>query len=312
MEKYELIVVGAGPSGLAAALYAMERKMKIILLEARVPGGLPITLYADKKIYDYPAGADLTGTEWVQKIMIQVKSYGVEIKEYAPVTGIKKQGDNFTVTAAGEEHQTQTVLLAIGMSHNQPRQLGVEGETTYTGKGIFYQKLPDKVIGKRVVVIGGGDTAFETAISAAQKGASVTLVHRSDNFRAQEKTISYAKSLSIPILTQTKVTAFKGSGGLESLEIVQNAGAAKTLTCDIAIICIGMEPNTQFLQEIGVKVDRQAVVVDENLQTSIPGIFACGDIIVPQGKYKRLTVAVGSAATAINGIYQYLKNPVRS
>lgn len=310
MENYDLIIIGAGPAGLAAAIYASERKLKIIVLEANHPGGQLVEFYADKKILDYPGIKEITARDLALQFMQQVRDQGVPVNDDDPATNIISDNKLFrVVTRNGNEYAGKAVILATGMGHFSPRRLNVPGEAEFTNKGIYYQKLPDKVLGKRLVVIGGGDTALETAVLGAEKGATVSIIHRRDSFRAQEKTVGKARQMSIPMYLNARVTAIHGSDRIERVEIIRGGGAVSLVSADYISVCIGAEMDTGFLAKIGVDIENQAVKVNTDMQTSIPGIFACGDIVVPSGKYKRISVAAGSAATCINGAYLYIKNP---
>ncbi len=310
MTALDLIIIGAGPSGLAAGLYAQERKLKTIILEAEVPGGQLVRLYPNKDIYDYPSYPAIKARVLSEKITKHALELGVEIVTHTIVNNVKPGADGFEVVTNQHSYFAKVVLLATGMGNNQPRQLHVKGEPELTGKGIYYQTLPEKLVGKRIIVIGGGDTAFETAVTAAEKGATVALVHRSTTFRALEKTVDKARTLTIPLYLSAQVVSFQGTDRVEAVEIVRETGATTILSADIVIICIGTELNRTFLTQLGITTNNQAVVVNADMMTSIKGVFACGDITVPAGKYKRISVAVGTSATAINGVYQYLKNPI--
>ncbi len=310
MSDFELIIVGGGPAGLAAAIYAKERNLNFVVLEADRLGGQLINLYPEKYIFDLPGFIEIKGRDLANKMMAQASARIIEIRSRTPVKEIIQTEKNFTLKTVSAEFSAQAVILATGMGHYTARKLGVAGEEQYLGKGVVYQKLPeDKVAGKRVVVVGGGDTAVETAVLAAEKGATVTLVHRSSEFRAQEKTVAKAKQLNISIYLGAVVKSIMGNDRVEQVEIERNGGRLSLLTTDYLIICIGVELTDGFLKSLGVEYNGDAIKVDENMKTSIEGIYACGDIVVASGKYRRLTVAFGTAATCINGVYQYLKNP---
>lgn len=309
MDTYDLIIIGAGPAGLAASIYALERQLSILVVEANKPGGQLATLYPHKNIYDYPPFISVKASSLAQKLVEHAREEGTRIEENMQITTVNTRDSDFTLIGDKGDLDTKAVILATGMGHYQPRKLGVPGETELNGKGIYYQMLPERLVGKRVVVVGGGDTALETAVGAAERGATVTVVHRSPEFRALEKTLTRAKSLSLPLYTSVQTVAFHGDEHVERVEIIKGSGAHSFLSTDLVSVCIGVELHNTFLSRLGIKIDKQAVVVDPDMQTSVPGIFACGDITVPAGKYKRISIAVGSAAVAVNGVYQYLKNP---
>ncbi len=309
MDIYDLIIIGAGPGGLAASIYALERKLATVVLEANVAGGQLATLYPDKAIYDFPSYQSIKASELAEKMISHARTVGANIVVGGAVKTIKKNGTSFSISAGEINYDTKSIILASGMGHYSSRKLGVKGEQEFLHKGVFYQSLQDKLTGKRVVVVGGGDTALEVAIQAAEKGAAVTLVHRRDSFRATEKTQDKLKSLGILIYYLSEVSEIHGSDQVESIEIIKGGSARSFITADYICICIGMEIDRTFLGSIGVDVKNEAVVVDLDMKTSMPGIFACGDVVIPTGKYKRISIAMGTAATAINGVYQYLRNP---
>lgn len=309
MESYDLIIVGAGPAGLAASIYALDRRLTTLVLESETIGGQLVSLYPEKGIYDYPSYLDIKGKDLAQKIEMHAKSEEANILTGMAVKSLNFSDGMFTIKTGSKTFLTKSVLIATGMGHFQPRKLGVPAEAELHGKGLYYQKLPDRVTGMRVLIVGGGDTALEMAVAAAEKGATVTVIHRSESLRALEKTVDKAKSLAIPIHLSAKVLEIHGSEKVENVEIQKSNGARSLITADIVSVAIGVELAKSFLNDLGVKMDRQAIVVDEDMQTSVKGLFACGDVVVPAGKYKRIALAVGSAATAVNGIYQYIKNP---
>lgn len=309
MESFDLIIVGGGPAGLAAAIYAIERKLKTIVLEANSAGGQPQCLYPEKYIYDYPGFIKIKGSELAQKMIDQVLKSGCMIAEDCPVINIVKDKKQFQIEESKKNYISKSVILATGIGDYSSKHLLVSGEENFTNKGIFYQKLPASIIRKRIVIVGGGDTALENAVQATENGAYVTLIHRNKQFRASEKTVAKAKSLGVKMYLNNVVNKINGNNYLENIEIKNELNETRTISTDYLVVCIGMELNKNFISKLGIEIKNQAVLVNTDLQTSIPGMFACGDIIVPTGNYKRITNATGSGATAINGIYKYLKNP---
>lgn len=308
MDTLDVVVVGGGPAGLSASIYALERKLKLIVLEAHKPGGQLINLYPDKDIYDLPAFEAIKARDLAKRIMDHSQKAGAELIQ-ATVLEIEKTNSHFLLKTDAGEFKALSVILATGMGHYSPRRLNVFGETELLNKGVLYQSVPTKLTGKRVVVIGGGDTALETAVNAAEKGAAVMLVHRRESFRAQEKTVDRLKRMGVPMYLNAHVGKIHGSDRVEGVEITKENGGVSILSADFVSICIGVELNTSFLGKLGITVEKQAVVVDTDMQTSSPGIFACGDVVVSAGKYRRVSVAFGTAATAVNGVYQFLKHP---
>lgn len=309
MDTYDVMIVGGGPAGIAAAIYASERKLSTILIESGEIGGQLIKLYPDKPIYDVPSYQKILARELVARMNAHLQITGINIQLQSSVTSIERSDEKFIVHIGSETVLCSSVILATGMGYFEAKKLGVSGESELANKGITYQKAPDKCVGKRVVIIGGGDTALETAIGVAEKGGSAILVHRKDQFRAQEKTQARLKQFSIPVHLNYEVTRIVGENTVQSVEIKNFSGEVQQLTTDFISICIGSVLDTTFTKKLNIALDRQAIVVDEHMQSSQVGIFACGDIVVKAGMYKRITAAQGSAAHAVNGAYQYLKNP---
>jgi thioredoxin reductase len=309
MDIFDLIIIGAGPAGLSAGIYAQERKLKTIIIESDKAGGQLMRLYPDKKIFDYPSYSEITGQNLASKIIDHATRSGLKIIEDTSILDIKAEAKNFSVISSNKNYISKSIILATGMGHYESRHLGVNGEKEFQDKGIYYQKIPDKVIGKRIIVVGGGDVAIETALLAIEKGAYVTVVHRNEKFRAMEKTVDKIKSLRIPIYLSSQVKSIQGSDKLEHIEIIKNNGPISLLTADMLVVCIGTELNTTFLSNIKIKIDKHAAIINDDYQTSVTGIFACGDVVVPLGKFRRISVACGTAAIAVNGVYKYLKNP---
>lgn len=308
MQNYDLVIIGAGPAGIAAAIYARERNIRTLVLEKQNAGGQLVSLYPDKNVYDVPSYKEIKAGELARKMVEHAYQAGVEIIDNLPVTGMSAQPRRFIINTGTTTHEAKTILLATGMGHYRPRQLGVRGESELKDKGVIYQQIPQKVTGKRIVVVGGGDTALEMVVAASEKGAAAVLVHRSQEFKAQEKTVDKARSLSIPMYLSAVVQSIQGNDKVDAVEIRKASGATSLISADYVCICIGVELSDGLLKELGIATRSQAIAVNSDMQTNQQGIFACGDLVVPAGKYRRITVAWGTAAAAINGIYQYLKS----
>ncbi len=309
METYDLVIIGAGPAGLSAGIYAMERKLHTLILESAVGGGQLRSLYPDKGVYDFPSYPDIKASDLAQKILAHALSMGIAMRTGLEVTEINEKDGIFNVKTQDNQFSCRSIIIATGMGSFTPKKLNISGEDDLIGHGLTYQTLPEKVVGKRIVVVGGGDTAVEMAVQAAEKGASVMIVHRSAELRAMEKTIDKANSLSIPLYLSAKVIAVHGKTQVESVEIIKSNGSESLLSADLVCVCIGVELNSSFVKSLNLELNGQALKVDTDMRTSRNGIFACGDITVVAGRYKRISIAVGSSATAVNSCYMYLKNP---
>lgn len=306
---FDVIIIGAGPAGLSASIFALERKLKCVVLEAREGGGQLTAFYPQKPVYDYPSYEQITGKELADKFVSHAKKEGANILTDTTVLSIEQKDGIFLVNSTNGIFKTKTVLIASGIKQSQPKKLGVQGETEFFSKGIYYSKLPQVSLEKKhVVVVGGGDTAMECAVNAKKQGAEVTLIHRKNEFKALEKTIDEAKNLDVKIIKPACVSVAAGDEWIKEIVTSQENGEQKKINTDCLVVCIGMEMNDSFLLNLGVKIEKSAISIDDNMQTSVKGVFACGDVCIPMGKYKRISIATGSAAIAVNGIYSYLKN----
>lgn len=307
---YDLIIVGAGPAGIAAGIYAKERNIQTLTLEAHTVGGQLTALYPYKEIHDFPSYPSILASILADKMKKHAQIAGVNIVKDDKVCNIVKKDNLFTVESTKQIYTAKSVLLASGMGFFQPNKLGVKGEEELVGKGVFYQMLPgDDFKGRKLVFIGGGDTALELVIMAARRFIT-TLVHRKDSFRALEKNVKEIKTSRVKIMTDSEVIEIIGSKKVDAV-LINNTktSSSEKLECDGVIICCGMKMGSNLADKLGLKTENNALVVDSCMQTSTKGIFAAGDIAVPAGFYKRILVAQGQAAAAINGVYKYLKNP---
>ncbi len=300
---YDLIIIGAGPAGLAAALDAKYLKLKTLVLDAGVAGGALSQSYPWKGVDSYLGFNNMTGKEVAEKIADHVKSSGADIHEMEEVTDIEGTGP-FIVKTEKAEYQANAVIVATGI-RGVPRKLSVPGEQL---EGVDNQvQDPDKYRGMRVLVVGGGDSAADSAIGLYEAGASVWLAHRRDELRATDENREKLEESKITLLWNTEISSINGDGKVESVSLVNNqTGEKSRLQIDSVILCIGSAPANNCIQSIGVKTENVCIKVDENGMTNIPGIFAAGDIV---SKIKRILQALATGEKATYSAYKYIKNP---
>jgi thioredoxin reductase (NADPH) len=274
LERYDLIIVGAGPAGLTAGLYGGRARLKTLILEAGVPGG---TLLKTEKIEDYPGFSEITGGELAGRMEDQARKFGAEIRS-EPVIEITWGEGLKDVKTEEKEYQAGAVIIAAG---GEPKKLGVPGEKELTGRGVSYCALCDGAFFKdqEIAVVGGGNSAVEEAIFLTRYARKVTIIHRRDAFRAQK--VIQEKALSNPkieVLWNTVVEEIKGEKGVESLALKNvESGEIKHLDATGVFIFIGFVPN----QVKGLHLEHDAggfIVTNERMETFCPGIFAAGDI----------------------------------
>ena len=286
----DLIIVGGGPGGLSAGIYAMRAALVTVLIEKGIMGGQVVM---SDTVENYPGFENITGAELSLKFSEHAQSYGLKII-YDEVTDIIPGLDHHTLKMAnGEEYRTYAVILATGGS---PRMLNIPGEMEYYGKGVSYCGVCDGFFfrNKTVVVIGGGDTAAEEALYLAKLARKVYMVHRRDELRAgmilQQRIKSECK---IEMLWNTVCTSINaGSDGVNSVTLTSTKTAEKwDLPTDGAFIFIGFNPNNKLVPR-GVKMNTEGyVVTDEKCETNIPGLYVIGDL---REKFARQIVVAAS------------------
>ena len=302
---YDVVIVGAGPAGLCAALYAGRGLLKAATFERGAPGG---ELLNTDLLEDYIGFESIKGWELAQKMTEHAKKFGAEIVTDT-VERIRKSADGWfdVETARGDTYRSQAVILTAG---GTPVKLGVPGEKEYAGKGVSYCAVCDGAFfkGEHLAVVGGGDAAVEEADYLTRYARKVTLVHRRDEFRAskilQERTFANPK---IEVIRNTVVPEIVGNDKGVTHAVLENSqsGARSNLDVGGVFIFAGFKPNTQIVEG---HVDHDAggyFITDNKMMTSMAGLFAAGD--VRSQLTRQITTAVGDATTAAIAVEKYLK-----
>jgi len=302
--KLDLIIVGGGPAGLCAAMYAGRGMLKAVLLERGIPGG---ELLNTEKVDDYPGFTSILGPDLAVRMTEHAQAFGAEIL-LENVEGIHRLADGtFRVaTSSGTEFFAPVVILTAG---GTPTKLGVPGELEYAGKGVSYCAVCDGAFfkGETITVVGGGDAAVEEADYLTRYATKVYIIHRRDEFRAsmlvQTRALANPK---IEVIWNTRVLELAGGPkGLTHLELEHVVTNARTrLEATGCFIFIGFKPNTGLVME---HVEHDAagyLVTDDRMMTSIPGLFAAGDLRAQLTR--QVTTAVGDATTAAIATEKYL------
>jgi len=294
--EYEIAVVGAGPAGLTAALYAGRSMKRTVLLEAGIPGG---ELLNTENIEDYPGFASITGPELASKMTEHALSFGAELVP-ARVTAIDVEADGTKriELEEGEPYFAKAVILAAG---GQPRKLHVPGEQEYAGRGVSYCAVCDGAFfrGEHLAVVGGGDAALEEAAFLTRYASKVTVIHRRQEFRAQPLLVDRARqNPKLEFLLDAVVEEIQGDGErVESLRLRhRDGGGTSEFPVGGVFVFIGFLPNTGLLRMHADHDEQGYYLTDSNMQTSVPGIFAAGDVRAQLTR--QVTTAVGDATTA--------------
>ncbi len=309
---YDLIIIGGGPAGLTAGVYARTRKLSTLILEAQAVGGQLEWLYPTKSVYDYPSYIAIEGEELAELFALHSRESGAELRP-EEVVDIERMASGFRVrTRQGNGFETRTILLAMGMGLFEPKRLDVPGETELEGKGVEY-RVQDwhDFKGKRVIVVGGGDSALEIALEIFAVAKHVILVHRRGEFRAMEKSVEAVLKSPIEVLYNAEVTSIEGDPRVERAVVYDNRTLKKEVfDVDDVIVNIGFRPKISPLPKWGIELEGERLIkVKADMATSVRGIYACGDIVSYPGKDKRIVTGCGEAVTAVMSVYKYLKQP---
>ena len=301
---YDLAIIGGGPAGLTAGLYAARARLNVILIEKAVPGGQVIATDWVENYPGFPEG--ITGSDLVQKMTAQVQKFNLNI-ETENVAALNVSEPIKKITLGNKMIATHAIIIASGAS---PKKLGIPGEDTFYGRGVSSCATCDGPFFKNRVVaaVGGGATAVQESLFLTKFAKKVYLIHRRDRLRAerilQERALASAK---IEILWDSVLTGIQGLTNVETISVRNvKSGDTQKLAVDGCFIWVGILPNTDFLPEI-VKVDEYGfIVVDANMQTSVPGVYAAGD--VRSTPLRQIATAVGDAAIAAFSAEHYIQN----
>ena len=292
---YDIIIVGAGPAGLTAAIYGRRANKKVLVLEANTYGGQIITT---DKIENYPVNPGISGFDFATKLYNQVKDLGAEIK-FEKVTEIK---ENEVITTKNT-YKTKTIIIATGRDN---RKLNLENEDKLTGKGVSYCATCDGAFYKNKVVAvnGGGNTAVEDALYLSDIAQTVYLIHRRETFRAEEVLLDRLKEKeNIKIVLNTTITKINGENKLENIEI-KNPTETKTLNVDGLFIAVGQVPETENFKKLINSDEKGYIIAGEDCKTNIKNIFVAGDTRTKS--LRQLVTATGDGAVAATEAIKYI------
>ncbi len=305
-ERYDIVIVGAGPAGLTAGIYAGRAGLSVAILERQYPGG---QAFVTERIENYPAFPDgISGYELAERMKNQAEAFGSEIITDTEVLRIEDDavsGHKLVHTAAGSTVSALALIIATGARY---RKLGVPGEDRFFGKGVSSCATCDAALyrDKHVVVVGGGDTAVQEALFLTRFVSKLTLVHRRDRLRADKILQDRILKLTpkVEFHWDSVLTAISGRQSVESVAIKNvRSGATDVLKCDGVFIFVGFVPNSEFVQQY-VKTDELGyIIAGESMATSVPGVFACGD--VRKNALRQIISACGEGAVAAVAAQHY-------
>ncbi|MBN1257873.1 MAG: thioredoxin-disulfide reductase [Planctomycetes bacterium] len=300
----DIAIIGGGPAGLAAAIYAARADLKTILLEKALIGG-QVALTMD--VANYPGFPEnIDGPTLADRMKVQAERFGAEILT-AEALGLKQDGEGYVIQLAKEELRTTVVIIATG---SDPRMLGVPGEEELRGRGVSYCGTCDAPFfrNKKVVVVGGGDAALKEALHIAKFASTVDLMHRRDALRGEK---IYQKQImeheKIKVCWNTIVTKINGKKAVTSVttQDTQTGQSGETIT-DGVFIFVGTKPNTGIVKDLLPDSEGQHIKTETDMMTSLPGLFAVGDL--REGSYRQIATGVGEGVTAAMAAEHYIAN----
>ena len=302
---YDVIILGAGPAGLTAGIYASRGKLKTLILNEGAIGG-QVTL--THEIANYPGVESVPGYSLVGTMKNQAKSFGCKIKSNITVDDIQLDGKIKSVSLSdGNKYYARSLILSPG---GRPRMLGIPGENEFKGSGVSYCATCDGdfFTGKEIVVVGGGNSALEEAVSLTKYASRVTIVHQFDHFQAFEHAVNEAKTNEkIEIILESELRSIEGESTVSGVEIEHlPTGKRVKLPADGVFVFIGYVPNTEFFRGMVEMNNNGEFITSQAMETSVKGVFAAGDSI--HKRYRQVTTAVADGTIAALSAAEYIRS----
>ena len=301
---YDITIVGAGPAGLTAAIYALRADKKVLLLEKETFGG---QITYSPRVENYPSQLAISGNELAEMMLSQVMEHGAEI-ELAEVTGITSSGDGYVVHTDNGTFETKTVIIATGSKH---RQLGLDGENELVGEGVSYCAVCDGAFynGKKVAVIGGGNTALQDAVLLSDICTEVTVIQNLAQMTGESKLVSKLSTKdNVKFVFNTIVTdLIANEGGLSAIKLLNTSNEEySTLEVDGIFVAIGQKPENKPFENLTKLNDYGYIIADEACLTDTKGVFVAGDCRTKS--VRQITTATADGAVAALAACRYLDN----
>ena len=304
---YDLIIIGAGPAGLYAASCAAMNKINAILIESSLEIGGQLTLYREKALYDVPGFLKINAGDLVERLYEQHQQYQdlVPLHLNTQATGLIEDQDGYTLLTNHGEMRAKTILLANGGGMFQPKKLELPDLDEL--KNIYYHiKNINSLLHKDVVILGGGDSAVDWALSLIGIAKSITLVHRRHEFRAHQNNVDKIRAIG-NVLTPFVPESVSGIGNIDEISLKNlETGEIKSIKTDALLVFYGVSPVKGKLDQWQVDIKENAIVVKPTMETSRKGVYAVGNSINYDGKLRMIVTALGEAATAIGSITRFL------
>ncbi|MBI5842536.1 MAG: NAD(P)/FAD-dependent oxidoreductase [Chloroflexi bacterium] len=313
-DEYDLTVIGAGPVGLFAAFYAGMRNLRTLVLEALPkPGGQITALYPEKYIYDVGGFPAILGRDLVSELYKQSSQFGADFRFNERVEKLEViEPEQLRLVTSECEYFSKTAIVAAGIGAFQPNRLNAPGMAEFEGRGVSYVvREREKFLGRKLLVIGGGDTAVDWSLELRNWASEVTLIHRLDYFEAHQRSVLALYDSQVNVLTQHELVGVSGKDVVEQAVIRDNVtGNERPLEVDDVLVCIGFRADLGPINHWGIKLDGRKIIVDRETKTSIPGVFAVGDIAYPEDSASMNLIAYGfGQATLAVGFANHFIHP---
>lgn len=302
MDFYDVTIVGGGPSGLFASFYAGMREMRTKLIEALPElGGQLAILYPEKFIYDAPGHPKILAGDLVKYLIEQAVKFGPTFVLNEHALNLKRNEDGIIIETDKDQHFTKTLLITAGVGAFSPNRLGISNESMYEGKGLLYfVKEKSTLRGKRILIVGGGDSAVDWALTLRNWAKEVTLLHRRDTFRAHESSVTELFASDVGLKLFHELREIKGRDKVEEAIIFNNkTGEEAVLDVDAILVNVGFRADLGPIREWGLDWGGRHIKVNQRMETSVKGVYAAGDIATQEGLENLNLIATGFAQAAI-------------
>lgn len=307
---FDVTIVGAGPTGLFGAFYAGMRNMSVKIVDALPEaGGQLAALYPEKYIYDAPGFPRVVAKDLVKMLVEQASQWhpAMCLGERVQTLTQTEEG-HWALTTDKDRHLTRTVVICAGVGAFAPNKLNAPGVNELEGVGVHYfVKEKAAFADKNLLIVGGGDSAVDWGLNLQDVARSITLIHRRDEFRAHESTVTELRNSSTRILTPYEVKEVSGDGKIEHVTILQNKTKEEiTLDVDAILVNIGFKADIGPIRDWGLNLEGRAIAVNNRMETNLPGVYAAGDIAAEEVKMNLIATGYGQAAMAVNVAKHYI------
>ncbi|WP_209851584.1 NAD(P)/FAD-dependent oxidoreductase [Paenibacillus sediminis] len=311
----DLLIIGGGPAGMFAAFYGGMRQASVTLVESMPQlGGQLAALYPEKYIYDVAGFPKVTAQDLVNNLKQQMSLFESNIRLEERVISVeKKEERHFVVKTDKNEYHAKAVIITAGVGAFEPRRLELPEAARFEKTNLHYFVSDlNQFAGKKVLISGGGDSAVDWALMLEPIAEQVTLIHRRDKFRAHEHSVENLMNSKVKVITPTEITKLHGEDRITKVTLAHvKTKEEQEIEVDDVIVNFGFISSLGPIAEWGIEIDNNSIVVDSRMETSIPGIFAAGDITTYPGKLKLIAVGFGEAPTAVNNAKVYIDPEAR-